>query len=210
MTNKGNIRETHFDNTPTDIIQDSLNDLRTQVIDTTKKVGDVSNNTTIADKYSTRLLEAVSDFGDEVLSSDALYKPLPGADIVEFSYINIIRILKRYLVNLENAISDINDDVARENELVQFTRMFYELDYVSYDNQNYEDIVNIMKICVMDKTTPYSRDQIISLRVVLTEIIRSTNITEKKYLELIDKLENHFRTAGPLSNIDHSKLTHQY
>ncbi|MBF0606156.1 MAG: hypothetical protein HQL61_01220 [Magnetococcales bacterium] len=186
-------------------INDNINYLRTRVIDVFEKAATVSGKSDVAEKYETQILTNISDFEAELntptetMSSIDLYKPL--SENYEQPNLKINILLSKYTKHLDEAIRNYDDEIDRENEMALFSRLFYELDYFKYDNQNYKEIVNAMRVGVFYKKDTFKREEIIVLRDTIRELIDNINITDDRYFDILNKLSNYLNIAGPLSTV---------
>ncbi|MBF0590490.1 MAG: hypothetical protein HQL02_00235 [Nitrospirae bacterium] len=189
-----------------DNIQDNTNEFRTQTIDFFQKASVASGKIDVAEKYSTKVLTNISDFEAELssltktMSKEDLYKSL--SEDYERPNLEIITLLSKYKLHLDEAIKNYDDEIDRENEMALFSRLFYKLDYFKYDNPNYEDIVNAMRIAVFYKKDTFKIKEIMVLRNTIEELIDNVNITDEKYFDILDKLSEHCNIAGPLSTVN--------
>ncbi|KJU84946.1 hypothetical protein MBAV_002859 [Candidatus Magnetobacterium bavaricum] len=109
--------------------------------------------------------------------------------------------MSKYTAHLDEAIKNYDDEIDRENEMTLFSRLFYELDYFKYDNTNYEDIINAMRVGVFYKKDTYKIKEINVLKDTIKELIENVNMTDDKYYNILNKLSRHFNIAGPLSTV---------
>jgi hypothetical protein len=166
----------------------------------------VSGEDMIVEKFANTALTAFADLETTLMPSEDLYKPLFIRDSVidDSEHLKIITLLSKYKKHIVTAINCFEDEIDRENEMAQFSRFFYEMDYVDCDNENSFDIINSLRIAIISKVEPYNLAELVCLRVTFEDLMENFNITDKKFNVIMDKIEKHFNTIGPLSEINHN------
>jgi hypothetical protein len=204
MTKQYYISEVTETESSHEILRGEFNDLRTKIVASSNTITEKSGEDMITEKFSTELLTKVNDFETNLMSLQDLYKPLFKSDTSNIVDIKVFSLLNKYKKHIIAAISNFEDEIDRENEMAQFSRFFYEMDYIKCDSENFFDIINSLRVAIISKVEPYSLDELVCLRVTFDDLMRNFNITDKKFNDIMDKIERHFNTIGPLSKINHN------
>lgn len=172
---------------------------------------DDPNNADKITKLSSDMLDRVAVFENEVTgrsegmsSAEILYKPLfpDVSPITEIA--RLYEIINKYDKHLENAIKLYDDEAYREIEMTLFCQMPYELDYLNISNSNIGEVATAMKVAFYsNKTNPYRREQIMSLRKVLDFIRKDISVGEKPLMEILSTLDDHFDLTGSFRDISY-------
>lgn len=196
---------------PSETINQSIEKMRTTVIDETARISDAAPHLgTTVERYATGMLDSMSrmaediNAGSETLGVESLYRTLgieeKGDE--QSSVLNIYTLLNEYGQHLADALANYDEEVTRENEMVIFGRLVYELDYIKTTSENFREINTTLKVVLSSQhSQPYKREQVIALTKVIALMKKDVTMTDKTLDEILDILDKHFNLAGPLADV---------
>ncbi|WP_420266250.1 hypothetical protein [Candidatus Magnetominusculus dajiuhuensis] len=186
-------------------LNEAFSDLRLNVVNATSTMSEITGKHDIIEKHSTPMLRIVDRLQstimptEDTMSADDLYKPLSPYE--NSSPNKAINLLHKYSKYLNSAVDNYDDEISRENDMILFSRMFYEFDYIQYDNENFMEIVNAIKNGIYYKNNTFTVEDINALKNTVTDLIKNVNITDDLYHKILDRLEARYNISGPLSEV---------
>lgn len=198
---------------PSRELSDSIKNLRANIVNTTTDISTQASGFTFETlQLQTDLLEGVSKFTERIESKrskvgdklpiESLYEKIsPSSESTKI--LSIIRILNKYNKYLVSALENFKDEATRENEMMLFRPIVFELDYLNLHTDNLIDIATMMKVALLSKDKePYSREQIIALKNSIFLIKNNINIPDNIKDNIIDYLDNNFDLSVPLEKAE--------
>ena len=196
-------------------VNQSVASMINAIIDETATIsGAVPHLGKTVERYATGMLNSVNRMADDInaglnnpvdtLSVESLYKTI-GIDEEDDEQPRVLKIytlLKEYGQHLADAIANYDEEITRENEMVVFGRLVYELDYIKTASENFREINTALKVALSSQhSQPYKREQIIALTKVIAIMKKDVSMTDKTLDEILDILDEHFILAGPLEDV---------
>lgn len=196
---------------PSETANQSVARIRATIINETATIsGAVPHLGKTVEGHATGMLDSVNRMADDInagletLSVESLYRTLgiDERDDKQPSVLKIYTLLNEYGQHLADALANYDEEITRENEMIVFGRLAYELDYIKTISENFREINTALKVALSSQhSQPYKREQVIALTKVIAIMKKDVSITDKTLDEIFDILDKHFNLAGPLADV---------
>ncbi len=152
-----------------------------------KKVGSVIGQTVISEQLAPK--RAVQPVQPESLYTSDHY------------FVKIIEILNQCLRQLELALKEYEDEIAREDTMLLFAHYLHKVSHLAMlfeVNQNFEDIITAIQAGIKNKKgEPYTCEEIATLRNVVKTLRQGPIISDQTYGRCLDALDEKFKLGLP-------------
>ena len=152
-----------------------------------KKVGSVIGQTVISEQLAPK--RAVQRVQPESLYTSDHY------------FVKIIEILNQCLRQLELALKEYEDEIAREDTMLLFAHYLHKVSHLAMlfeVNQNFEDIITAIQAGIKNKKgEPYTCEEIATLRNVVKTLRQGPIISDQTYGRCLDALDEKFKLGLP-------------
>ena len=117
----------------------------------------------------------------------------------------IIEILDQCLRQLELALGEYEDEIAREDTMLLFVRYLHKVSHLAMlfnVNHNFEDIITAIQAGIKNKDgKPYTREEIATLRNVVKTLRQGPIMSDQTYERCLDALDKDFK-LGLFEEVD--------
>ena len=116
-------------------------------------------------------------------------------------FVKIIEILNQCLRQLELALKEYEDEIAREDTMLLFAHYLHKVSHLAMlfeVNQNFEDIITAIQAGIKNKKgEPYTCEEIATLRNVVKTLRQGPIISDQTYGRCLDALDEKFKLGLP-------------
>jgi len=156
-----------------------------------KKLGSVIGQTVISEQLAPK--RAVQPVQPESLYTGDRY------------LVKIIEILDQCLRQLELALEEYDDEIAREDTMLLFVHYLHKVSHLAMRfevNQNFEDIITAIQAGIKNKDgKPYTCEEIATLRDVVKTLRQGPIMSDQTYERCLDALDKDFK-LGLFEEVD--------
>jgi len=158
----------------------------------------------IADKVSKQVASVVGQTLtlEESVQRQAVQPTPPESLYARDRYlVKIIEILDQCLRQLELALGEYEDEIAREDTMLLFVRYLHKVSHLAMlfnVNHNFEDIITAIQAGIKNKDgKPYTREEITTLRYVVKTLRQGPVMSDQTYERCLDALDDEFKLGLP-------------
>ena|GEM_PF-3037030 len=170
---------------------------------TTEASGNIVIGQTLIKKQAVQ--PEIMGFGTfrETPAQEQAVQPTPPESLYtrDHYFVKIIEILDQCLRQLELALGEYEDEIAREDTMLLFVHYLNKVSHLAmvFDvNHNFEGIITAIQAGIENKKgKPYTHEEIATLRYVVKTLRQGPVMSDQTYEKCLDALDEDFRLGLP-------------